>query len=668
MFVGTVEVTLLILLGVILAGPMIAERFRIPGLLGLIFFGMFFGPHVMGWLGRIGLVEDLGTIGLLYLMFLAGVSFNMRAFLEARRSAIAFGLLGFFIPFLLSLWVGVEMLDMELLAAALIGAMWASNTLVAYPDVRAAGLADNRAVTNAVSAGVVADLLSLLVLAVVTSNAVIEISPPDELSDLVVEPAQTTPLWISVPLLVGFSLWALPKLGDWFFVKVGHSRVQRLLFALVGMAAGAALAVLAGVEGIIGAFLAGLGLNRLIPSGSELMDRLDFVGSTIFIPAFLVSIGLAIDPAAFFHLETVRLGLLFTGLVIIGKTVAVALGGWISGFSVAETGLMASLSYGQAASTLAIAQVGLMLGFFEQDVVNGAILAIVFTALATSFLTQFFVNRVPRPAPPPAAVGERVMVDARPSASNLKVVMEFAGLIAAADAGVLIPFTIPEAGRLEAARLRIEEAEMAAAAAGHDSEGVVRVSESFTTGALELGLERSATLAVLTWTGPRFGSSYVFGSDLEMFGERSPIPTVAVQLLAPWNRVILIIGDAAAEWHREDAALTADLARRLMRTKDPSMVVYSRHSDGVTGELAEMEGVEVRVGHIRARDLAGVLRQDDLVVIPSYAVQDASLTDQLRLARSLARTDVAVVAGANRMTLSRAAGPHRTERLVGHGR
>ena len=397
MLVGTVEFTLLLLLAIILAGPLVAERFRIPGLLGLIFFGMVFGPHVLDWLGRTSLVEDLGSVGIIYLMFLAGLSFNLKAFVENRRSAITFGLLGFAVPFLLSIWVGRNVLDLGVLAAALIGAMWASNTLVAYPDVRAAGLADNRAVRDAVSAGVVADLLSLLVLAVATSHAVIEVSPFEAATGRNPQETPSLPLTIGIPLLVFFTLWVLPRLGNWFFVRVGHSRMQRFLFALVGMAAGATIATISGVEGLIGAFLAGLGLNPLLPARSELMDRLDFVGSAIFIPAFLVSIGLTIDPVAFFDLDTLWLGLLFTGLVVVGKTVAVGIAGRVFRFTFNEIGLMSALSYGQAASTLAIAQVGLQLGLFEQNVVNGAVLAIVLTALLTSFGTQVFIKRVPRP-------------------------------------------------------------------------------------------------------------------------------------------------------------------------------------------------------------------------------------------------------------------------------
>ncbi len=668
MLVGTVEFTLFVLLTVILAGPMMAERFRIPGLLGLIFFGMIFGPFMLGWLGRVGLVEDLGKVGIIYLMFLAGLSFNLKAFLASRSSAVAFGLLGFGVPFFLSVWVGVSLLDLGVMAALLVGAMWASNTLVAYPDARAAGLADNRAVVSAVSAGVVADMLSLLVLAVATSTAFIEVSPFDDGGAEVVTGAESPlPLWLAIPLLIGFTLWLLPRVGTWFFVKVGHSRTQRFLFSLVVMAAGASMAVAAGVEGIIGAFLAGLGLNRLVPAGSELMSRIDFVGSTVFVPAFLVSIGLSIDPSAFFDLETVRLGMIFTGLVLVGKTIAAAIGGPIYRYSFNEIGLMASLSYGQAASTLAIAQVGLSLGFFDQEVVNGAVFAIVVTALATATLTQVFIRRMPRPEHPPAAVGERIVIDAAHSLSNLKTVMDLAGRVAISDGGVLIPFTVQTDPPIEAARARISEADEAAASAGHDTTGLVRVSESFMTGALELVAENDATLAVLNWSRPKFGSSYVFGSQLDAFGARSPIPTMAVQLQAPWSRVVLVLGDTKVQWHHEDATLAADLAGRLVTGNENPLLVFARREDEITSSLSELEGVEVRIGRTNAQELLRSLQADDLLVIPAHVIQDTPLPDRLRFANNVGRTGVAIVAGPNRMTLSRVESD-RMERLIGHGR
>lgn len=666
MFLGTVEVTLLVLLFAILAGPIVAERFRIPGLLGLIFLGMLFGPYVLGWLGRIGLVADLGAIGILYLMFLAGIGFNLQAFAEDRTSAVVFGLLGFAVPFVLSVVTGMVFLDYGILAASLVGAMWASNTLVAYPDARAAGLADTRAVRDSVSAGVVADMLSLLVLAVATSYAVIETVDPLEASGAAnAGRAPSLPLWITIPVLVGFTLWVLPKLGDWFFLRVGKARPQRFLFALVGMAAGASLAVAGGLEGIIGAFLAGLGLNRLVPKNSELMERLDFVGSTIFIPAFLVAIGLSIDPAVLFDLNTIGLGLLFAGLVIVGKTTAVAIASRFFHYTFDEAGLMASLSFGQAASTLAIAQVGLSLDLFGQDVVNGAVLAVVFTAFATSFGTQFFIRRVPRPAVLQGAIGERVLVDVRPSGSDLDTLVAFAGLVARGDDGIVVPFAIPAPGHKEAGRLRITEAEASAADAGHDTEGIVRVSESFVNGTVELVEEVDASMLVLSWSGPKLSNDYVFGNEIDEVGEHVGVPSVAVHLIRPWNRVVLAIGNTRVPWHREDAELAASLAKRLRGRKPMPLIVFGNdHSmvEEAVGTAKNTTFVTVKRG---SRELLEAVRPDDLVVAPAYVLQAIPAPNQVRLVRRLAQIDVAVVAGPNRLTVAGHANAHRSERILG---
>ena len=124
--IGSVEVTFLILLVVVIFGPVIAERFRIPGIVGLIFGGALFGPYVLDWLPADGLVPALGAIGILYLMFLAGATFDIQAFNANRRSAIAYGLLGFVIPFTITVLVVGFGFDVGLLAAALMGAMWAS--------------------------------------------------------------------------------------------------------------------------------------------------------------------------------------------------------------------------------------------------------------------------------------------------------------------------------------------------------------------------------------------------------------------------------------------------------------------------------------------------------------------------------------------------------------
>jgi len=651
LLVGSVEATLLILLLIIVFGPIIAERFQIPGLIGLIFGGMLFGPFMIGWLGSAGLVADLGAIGILYLMFLAGVSFNLRAFLENRNSAIAYGLLGFIIPFVLTIWVAISFLDFGLLAAALIGAMWASNTLLAYPDVRAAGLQNNSAVSAAVSAGVVADLLSLTVLAIATATVVIDADTSTGAEATVSNPS--IPIWLAIPVLMAFTLWLLPKITEWFFVEVGRSRMQRFVFVLAGMAAGASIALLGGIEGLIGAFLAGLGMNRLIPSRGQLMHQIDFVGNAIFIPAFMVSIGLSINPALLFDIETLALALLFTGFVIAGKSTAAIITGKYFKFSWNEIGLMSSLSFGQAASTLAIAQVGVHLGLFGQEIVNAAVLAIVATALITSYGTRFFIRRVPRPVAPPATLGETVLVDVRANGSDLETLMALAGSIARPDDGLVIPYTVPGPGQKDLAQARVDEATEAAVALGYDTDGLVRVDESFADGTLHLIEEDDGSLVLLSWAGPRFPSDYVLGNDIDGIGERSPVPTMAVRVLRPWNRVVVLTGNAETDWKQEDALLALAAVRRIRSTRNVPLVVITSDRELVEDRVGDLEDVEIIVRSKPRIGLIDIVGPDDLFIAPAYVMHDAAPTSMRRVSKSLANANIAVIAGPHRLSISK---------------
>ena len=658
----SVEATLLILLFVIVAGPIVAERFGVPGLIGLIAGGMVVGPFVLGWVGPAGLLSQLGSIGLLYLMFLAGLSFNMRAFLENRKMAIVYGLLGFVLPFGLSMYVALSFSHLGLLAAALIGAMWASNTLVAYPDVLAAGLQTNRAVSAAVSAGVVADLLALSVLAIASSTAVIEIE--GDLVTFASTPDPTLPVFLGIPILIASTLWGLPKIAEWFFVRVGHTRGQRFVFALVGMSAGALVAVLGGVEGLIGAFLAGLGMNRLVPSRGALMDRIEFVGGSLFIPAFLVSIGLSINPAVLFDLDTVILALLFTGLVVVGKTAAALITGFVFKIGMDEVGLMSALSFGQAASTLAIAQVGLSLGFFGQEIVNAAVLTIVSTALITSFATRFFARRVERPPKPEAALGDSVLVDVRPNDSDLKALMQFAGLISPDD-GLVVPFAIPNTGLMDVATVLVDQAAAAAAEHGHDSTGLIRVDESFTNGALRLIEQADASLAIFSWAGLQFPSDFVFGNEIDRVGELSPIRMAAVRILGSWDRVVVATGDMSVPWKREDSLMAVSVAQRAAAQASCEMVVVTGDPDSLEAVLRPSELLRfVKSEKLSSQDLAE-LRTLDLVVVPAHTLAAARGFGQLRLARRFKDVSLAVVAGPHRLTVTTARAKTNARSFVG---
>ncbi|HLU31704.1 MAG TPA: cation:proton antiporter [Acidimicrobiia bacterium] len=638
----SVELALLVLTALILIGPLLAERVRIPGLIGLIFLGTVFGPYVLNGLRPGGLVATIGAIGLLYLMFLAGIELDIKAFMENRAAAVTFGLLTFAIPFVASLGVGLFYLDYPLASAALVGAMWSSHTLVAYPEVKSAGLSSSRAVGSAVAATVITDILSLLILGVATASAV------DTTRSA--EPS-LFPLWVGVPAVIGFCLWVLPRLAEWFFTSVGRTRTQRFVFCLAGMAAGATVGMMGGIEGLVGAFLAGIGLNRLVPARSSLMEHIEFFGGALFVPAFLVSVGLSIDPSSMFQASTVLLALVFISVVLITKTIAAFISGRIFGYSFAESGLMASLTIGQAAATLAIARVGVEVGMFTQQVMNASVLTLVIAVLITSLGTRRFARRIDIAGMAEARLGSHILIDA--SRGGTDGLIRIGVAIARGDGGIVTPFAIRETGEDNAHHEHLSGAIDQAQRLGSDTEGVKRVGGSWVSGTVELSVETEASLVLVPWDVPRFASLTAgHRSAVDDLGASSPVPVAAAHFTArDWERVVVVTGRLRS-WpaRTADAALAIEMGRRVASYCDVSLLVFA--SDGAVepGMNGEVETRRYRPG---TGDVVGEILPTDLLVIPSHVVAEASILAAERIQRIASRTSVLVVAGPGRLrTLS----------------
>ena len=639
----TVEFRLLMLTLVVLAGPILAERLRLPGLVGLVFLGMVFGPFVLGWALPGGLVAVVGAIGLLYLMFLAGLELDINTFIANRTASITFGLLTFAVPFGLSLAVSLWVLDYTGAAAALVGAMWASHTLVAYTEVKAAGLEQNRAVGAAVSATIITDVLALVILGfAVSAGAEAEGSAEGHIA--------IVPVGVGVVLLAGFCLWVLPRLTSWFFTHVGRSRVQRFVWTLGAMALGAFASLLGGMEGLVGAFLAGIGINRQVPANGQLMERIEFFGAALFVPAFLITVGMSIDPAALAEPSTIGLALLFTAIVLVGKVLAAVLAGLIFRFTWAEIGMMSALTLGQAAATLAIAQVGVSNGIFGQDVLNAAVLTVVITVVITSFATRAFARRL-EPAPRDSSeIGRHVLVRVPTSSGSLDGVLDVGVAIAHKENGLLTPFIVCDDSGCADMAETLERVVAGAIERGQDSEGVTRIAQSSVDGALNLAAESEASLLLLPWSGPRFPGNLFFGDSIDEIGERSPIPAIAARLIdSDWNRVLFFQG-LSKDWtvREEDAAMALDVAQRIATQKGIELVVFATDTDELT------DTGEAAVNPYSGRGNRGLeaIASGDLVVVPVQVAQDALGLGAVRLTRHLRHSSLLIVAGPRRLQIS----------------
>lgn len=304
----------LLILVIILAAPLLLNKLKIPYLLGLIIAGAVIGPHGLNLVLRDSSIILSGTAGLLYIMFLSGLDMDMSDFRKNGTRSLVFGLYTFCVPLLLGILAGYYILGFSIYSSILLAGLFASQTLIAYPIVSKLGIARDKAVTIAVGGTVITDTLALLLLTVIVGMVT---GNTDDMF--------WYRLGISVVLCIAFIMLLFPLIGHWFF-KHCSDNISQYIFVLVMVFLGAYLAHLAGLEPIIGAFLAGLALNRLIPRTSPLMNRIEFVGNAIFIPFFLIGVGMLIDYRAFFRdWESIKVAAVMIVLITAAKYIAALL-------------------------------------------------------------------------------------------------------------------------------------------------------------------------------------------------------------------------------------------------------------------------------------------------------------------------------------------------------
>jgi Kef-type K+ transport system membrane component KefB len=344
-------------------------------------------------------IPAIGHLGLLYLMFVAGLELDLQVLKDYQRAAVGLGLLAFAIPGVLGLTAGA-LLGWSLPAMFLLGALLASHTLIVYPRLRDAGLADNPAVASAVGATVLTDTLALVVLAVVAGSQSDSGSPAFIIAEITV----------GFVVLTGVGLVALPRLVDAGLRRWGSEGANRFLLMIVALLAMAMLAQLFGIEGIVGAFFAGLGLNRLVPNEGPSMERMEFFGAAVFVPVFLVSIGLLLDPAVMF--TGAALGL--AGLICLAALGGKAIACWIAGawlhFSRPERAAMYVLTAPQAAATLAVTLIGFEIGLFSVTVVNAVLVLILVSIFASALLTEKVIAWMPPRKRTAHRLGARILI------------------------------------------------------------------------------------------------------------------------------------------------------------------------------------------------------------------------------------------------------------------
>ena len=372
-----------LVLMIILFAPILLGRLRIPHIIGMILAGVVVGKYGLNILERDSSFELFGKVGIYYIMFLAGLEMDLENLKKNIAKALVFGVLTFGIPFGIGMWVGMSVLGFSMGASILLSCIFASHTLVSYPIVGRYGMARHDSVSISIGGTMFALTVSLFILAGVSGLYRGELDSGS---------------WILFVVkciaYCAFVFLVFPKFARWFFRKY-EDNVMQYIFVLSLVFLSAALAELAGLEGIFGAFLAGLVLNRLIPHVSPLMNRTEFVGNALFIPYFLIGVGMLINLGSLFSgMETLKVVV----VMLLVATLTKWLAAWLTQKIYRMTGtarqMMFGLSNAHAAGALAMVMVGTKIevvpGEFlmNEGMLNGVVIMILFSCIVSSMVTE----------------------------------------------------------------------------------------------------------------------------------------------------------------------------------------------------------------------------------------------------------------------------------------
>ena len=545
--------TFVLLLAIALLIPPVFERIKLPGLVGLLMAGVLFGGSGLGWLDPASeTMKLLSDIGKIYLMFVAGLEIDLALFQRTRDRSLSFGTLTFIIPFLSGIAVGL-FFDYGWLAAVLIGSLLASHTLLAYPVIQRLGVVGDEAVTITVGATIVTDVTALVVLAICLG-----ISQGDFTT------AKLLTLLGSLGLYAIAVLFGLKQLAIAFFRATGKEEGNQFLFVMLSVFLSAVCAQLIGVEGIIGAFLAGLAINSVIGDG-PVKEKTEFLGSVLFIPMFFVNMGLLLNLQALRSLgQFIQLPLLIVGALLASKLAASLVTKWLYGYSWPQTWTMWSLSIPQVAATLAAALVG-----YEADIINAQVFnSVILLMLVTSILGPLVTARTA-----PNIAIEETSTDVAPlswlplpeeRAEIFTVVvpvynpktehrlLELAAVMARYEQGKVVPLAIalaqpqmdsPQLNRtIDRSRRRLEAAAVVSDDFAVPLDPILRIEYSVPQAICHVSREENADLIVLGMgRRPKFGALSSVHDDV-LWAAHCPV-VVARLLTSPtqFKRILLPI-------------------------------------------------------------------------------------------------------------------------------
>ncbi len=579
------ELKFLIILAIMLFAPLVLDRFRIPHILGLIMAGALIGEHGFGVLERDSGIVMSGTAGLLYIMFLAGLEIDMNEFVKNRWRSIVFGIYTFTIPLVLGTVAVIYLLKFSLMTSVLVASMFASYTLLAYPIVSRLGLKRNRAVTVTIGGTAIAETAALLVLAVIVGmqGGIVDAS-----------------FWILITLkfvAFGATIFMLFPIIARYVLKRCRDGLTQYVFILFMLFMGSILAQVAGVEGIIGALFTGLALNSLIPSSSALMNRIEFVGNAIFIPFFLISVGMMIDFRVFLSdVNTLYTATVMTVMALITKYIAAYLTQKSFGYNSDEKMVIFGLSGAHAAATLAVVLVGhnVILGVDEYGepirllnsaVLNGSIVMIFITCTVASLAAQRGASRLAMSASIDSGESDddddipRMLLPINNS-EGVDDLVSFTNLIAPKTSAITVAGIISDAKdekvQIASSKKIFDIALHSASASDRSIETLLRYDTSYSNGISNIIRENNVSDLILSITTTRDFSHSVISKIIDESPHTSSVTTFmyrANQPIQTIRRHVIVVPPLAEQEMGFKAWLQH--VRMLLRMTGATATVYA---------------------------------------------------------------------------------------------
>ncbi|MEM6450045.1 MAG: cation:proton antiporter [Cyanobacteria bacterium P01_D01_bin.105] len=586
----------LTILTIMLIAPILFERLQLPGIVGFILGGVVVGPEGLGMLQRDSTILLLGTVGLLFFMFRAGLETSLDDFKEDGDKATLFGIITFVVPMIIGT-TAMLALGYGRLAALLVASCCSSHTLLALPVLSKLGMMRSPAATITLGTTLITNVLALFTLAIIIKAFQ---------GDL------TLGLWLFlISALTAYTigcLWGIPLISRWFFAKFGHGENTEFIVVLATLFIVSYIAGAIEVEPIIGAFLAGITLTPLIPQMSPLMNRIQFIGNALFVPFFLISVGMLIDPTALLTNPRV---LLIAGVMIgaelIGKFVAAYAAGAL--YKVPFPGIMVmfGLTTAQAVSALAAITVAFRIELVDQTTVNGVIAMILATSILSPWVTQHWGRRLEMGAAiakqPSSDLTHRVLITvSNPSTED--ALLNLALILTKASQGTLLPLNVLRDNRgpvshkaLQAQTRLLEEAEHIAHAAATNVEPIARVDHTIDGGILRTAIEQNASLIISGWKGFSTYKDNFFGSVLDSVASRTRVPMLITRFTHPianTDRIILAVEKQQALSNNFQPTLnTAKMIAHELKTSLQVLIVSDRKERQLNAEEINTLDIDV---------------------------------------------------------------------------